>query len=1104
MASSVFDLLIANATSPNTDASDLSMTLSSKRLTESQIEQILSAVCDADIFKAATAAHSVLGNAGEKHINFVYEKLKERCQDPSHLTKAELLTILTYDDFNLFCRVIPKVAPEKIKDTFSKISTINACRFMLMCIDYGDEELIRLYENEIFMSFCDFDSRDRDALSALLPKLTQFGCAKIISRLLEFFTPAQLSHLYGEGFGEGIKDLITSGFESPNIWDAFFYDFFSHSHTNEELVTEGLWFLQLNATDESAAAACFFLYAMKFLGTKHPIFEYAEGFTYPISFTRKHTTIYEEEIKKRWENPKDLIKFLDATKLCNPFAAPDIEDKDKLLIKEEGIFSPEDYDLLSKLFENNVSCEDILKIFLNTFLKKRLVMEELLYISECFNVLDKMLAALENVSFEGFVEKYNIGDLVISPKHYYCKQLHVVAVNSSEFKYFNEENENESKHSKDKRAVAEYHISSFVSGQLFITLSLPESLSTDTQTTLDKSFDEIIATCKEVLSQTDIGEKGKKRLRNNFNFSENLFVDTYDFDLFTSLICEHSDKLDDILEILETAEWNSTFRLYDVRIESHFYTDFIKYRPEAVRMFKKLFAEGCDYNRILTLYFESIYKLIVPLQVLLIISEKKKMLAALSERTIYCNMPMKDKRLQCRPMTISCAPICTMVDADIFIDSKVPAKCVDYILEDGYIKRIIFENTATGVLNTRERGSWFGYIAANIQLRSTKKSLIPRLPDASEYDIREMVFILDCMETAIYLRKNSKEDLNQLIDAMGKKNPFAFKEDIRLDIDYLSKFFSKEKAANAQAAMAVVILNAQSIEEIEKVYLNTSFKYYLTLKDLISLIKARRFDLTREIDSIFSNVDFECAVDSAGYLWSPFIPQNTIKVDLTYGGSNILCRIYEGETGNMCANIISVQENVSPLNAVLPALMAGYTLSDSIVPTVINALVKDGGLTQNQAEETVKDKMGLIVKAVKLVNPNADKALLKGVKTAKLVAAAKTLEEMLQENKFNLDKFRSLTYILIKSHCDLVSVDEMETTLSHITSLFMQRFADDEEAVLAFLDDIFPGYSYFYRDNGIVDVWAQQLCDSFGAATATAYKEKIKTNERYIKNKKVF
>ena len=190
-------------------------------------------------------------------------------------------------------------------------------------------------------------------------------------------------------------------------------------------------------------ASCFFLYAIKILPLNHPIFHYVEGFEYPNAFTRKHTIAYEEEIKKLWSAPQDLIKFLEKTELCNPFAAADINEKEKLHIREEGIFSPADYDLLGELFENNVSCEKIITIFLNTFLKKRLVMEELLYISETFNRLDEMLAALKNVCFEGFIEKYNIGDLVISPKEYYCKQLHVVVLNAVEFKYFNEDNEND-------------------------------------------------------------------------------------------------------------------------------------------------------------------------------------------------------------------------------------------------------------------------------------------------------------------------------------------------------------------------------------------------------------------------------------------------------------------------------------------------------------------------------------------------------------------------------------------------------------------------------------------------------------------------------------
>ena len=1101
MDSAILNLLIENAISPDADASDLTMTLSSKKLNSEEAEKILLAVCKADIFRAATAVHSILGEAKEKYVNFVYKRLLERCENPALLTKSELLAILVYDDFNLFCRVISHVSPEKIKDTFYKISTTNACRFMRMCIDFGDAHLIKLCENEFFTLLGSFDSRGCDELSVLLPKLTLHGCANIVTRLLDFFTPAQLSRLYGEGFGDGLKDLITSGYESPAIWDAFFYDFFLKPHSAEEILTEGLWFLQLNATDESAVASCFFLYAIKILPLNHPIFHYVEGFEYPNAFTRKHTIAYEEEIKKLWSAPQDLIKFLEKTELCNPFAAADINEKEKLHIREEGIFSPADYDLLGELFENNVSCEKIITIFLNTFLKKRLVMEELLYISETFNRLDEMLAALKNVCFEGFIEKYNIGDLVISPKEYYCKQLHVVVLNAVEFKYFNENNENDTKHPKDARAVAQYYINNFISGQLYITLELPQSVGKEAAA--QKSWEEIIADFEEILTHQDISKKDKSNLKNAFDFSESLFAYEYDFDLFTAAICRHSEKLDDILEILKTAGWNDTFRHSHVRIESHFYTDFEKYRGPAVKMFRQLIAEGQNYDDILSLYFDSIYKLIVPLQILLIISEKEKVLDALSRRIIYCNMPMKDKRVQCRPMTIACAPICTMIDADNFIYNKVPARCIDYTMGDGYIERIIFENAATGVFNTRERGNWFGYIATNMQLHSTKKSFIPRLPDATDYDIREMVFILDCMEAAIILRKNSKEDLNQLIDDMGAKNPFAFREDTRLEINYLSKFLDKEKTAGNRSAMSVVILNADNNDEIAKLYLNTSFKYYLTVNELISLIKRHRQDLFEKIESLFSNTAFECTVDNEGYLWSPFVNQNTIKVSEEYCGRNVLCRLCY-EAGALKAVVTSVQQNFSPLNAVLPALMIGYSLNDSIAPIIKNSLLKNNSLTNEELESALRDKRSLIAKTVKLVDPKKNPLLIKKSNSDRVKTAFSAAENAISETDFDLQKLKDATFQMIKSNCDYASVFEMENALARVTQLLMQRFYCDEETVFTFLNYIFPSYSFFYRDNGIVDVWEKQLHSFFGEDAATEFIEKIKSGERYLKNKKVF
>lgn len=1104
MSVSKLDMMIKRAVEPGLSVQSVAMYLSAcAKKSEDELSAILNAVCDEDISKAAHAVRLLPAIYRDKCEETVLNRLCLHCRESQEITVAELLTVLEYNLTDLFCESFEKLNGEVVSGAFSKSSSKNACRLMNMFVDYSQSELYGVCETE----FCEFlnkyDASGDEALTVLLPRLIEKRIEPPISKLISVLGSGRLKKLYGDGWQETLTDLVLCGCQSVQIWEAYFAEFFIVSHTDEELLTDGLWFLQFNANEEleELSAAVFYLYVAKLYGVDCAVFEYANGFETPSEFSRKQTILYEELIRDLWQTPERLAHFIRKTELCNPFAKEVIRKDKRLLIKNSTTDSSEDYRLLEELFKNAVAPKDIITIFFNTFLKMRLTVEDVFYFGQKYGVYDELLTAFESITFNGKIEKFNKGVFVVSTKNYYATMQHTISCYYFELQYLMEIS-GKSEPQKLKGFEIEYTIIGYSNGMVRIRLLVPDKYRQG-PTPEPQLWEEEIAKYSEVLGQEPVSKKAKRINDALINFPVEFFAEDYNLDLLTELVSERSNRLDIILPNIKTAKWNAIFRVNDISTPRRFYSDFEKYSPSAIKMFEKLFADGVEISDIFALYFETVYKVIVPFDKFILMTDKERMLQALSERIIFCKLLEDTQRHKCRLMNIKCAPLCVVSKANLLRDnSKIPVKCIDYNMYDNGLGKIIFEDTSNDALSVEARGELFGYIAQNVTINRVKIERISLLPDASVYDVRETVFNLTCMASAIDLRRGSGDDMIRLIRIFGAKNPYSFQRCRKADIVYMQKCFDAQNTKKTLNAVAQMILNTELVTDIAEIYLNSHFKYYIDVARLASRIADRRPDLTNDIPKMFRGWEFICAVDMSGYLISPFIPQSCARVSADYAGKCVACVLSVSANGDICAEVKSVLDDTEILTPVLLCEAMGYTL-EGMLPLLKDTL---GKFDSFQPRDIINMTEG--VEARQHFTTNITKLLLNSAQNegeyenqlSRATEEKQRLKDMIRVNELDIVELKNAVVDWFERNCHIIPLYQMQTMTAEITDLYVRRSNDGEEA-LRLLYELFFDYSNYFRSNDIVKLWYEQLDKYFDNTLAENFEIIVKKSQRYLQNR---
>ncbi len=1102
MPDNKLQLIINRIISPNTSVQSALMCVNMLAKTDSEgFVVLMNALCDADISKAVSVAELISPEFNVQCNDIIIEKLSVNCKNVDKITAQTFLAIIAYERYDLFEECIYNINEDIIGFIFDNASPKNVCRFMRMFLKFQENKHYSLCE-ELFCNFLNrYDSSADEELSLLLPVLFENRAITPLSKLITVLGCERAAELYGDGFENIIIELIETGCQSLEMWDVYFKGFFSTSHTDDELLNDGLWFLQINADDElvDLAAMVFFLYAAGKYPVTHPIFEYAALFERNNRFLDRHIRLYEEYIRPFWHTPAELSAFLKATEICNPFFKKEIREGKKLLIKDKISDASSDFYLLEQLYTNTNDCETIIYIFFNTFLKLRLNIEDLFRVAAKYDLVDQMVDAFRDIILVGTIKKYNIGMLVFTSEYYYTSWQHSVSLTHSDLKYvLRTTGQNDCDKLKDEKV--EYYISGYYKDQIQVRIYKADNFAIE-QENSPEIWAEGIEKLESILVKTVLKKNNEYKTLPIAGFVCDSLIDDCDFSLFTELISNNCDHLDRILEFLKIAEWNMIFGVQDISLPRHYYGDFEKYKDSAVALFKKLFDQDCDIDLIFELYFSSIYKAIVPFEVFILMTDKEKMLSALSDRVIYCKLLEGESRHKCRLMNINCAPVCVIANSHLLEDGiKVPAKCIDYKVYDDGLGKIIFENVLKEIITPAARGELFGYVAQNMKINRVKRERIALLPDAKDVDVRELKFNFSLMAVAIKLRCTSGMELLRLVRIFGNKNPYSFQQDVKVDTLYLYKFHKHQDNTALNNQIVQMVLNTSSVLDMAEIYLNTTFKYCVNIRDFVLTVCKRRPELSEEVSSMFSKWEFDCVTDSRGNLFSYILPEKAVNIGVNYALKSVKCRISVSKNGEVSAEVIEILPDSEMLYPALFCALVGQDVKD-ILPCLkphIQAIgINDG------SEITSMTYFGNLKRFADRLSQHIIKVNSHGFRpqgsAISFLDERNEIAEILAKKQIEYSKLRQVVSKIIKKYYTKVSIFEMENIVCEITATFIARCYFKEE-IFRFLKGIFSDYSYYVRDNGIVDIWIEQLTGRFGEDTATEFEQLMKTNRRYIKN----
>ena len=1088
-------LLISKTIKPKASLSSLLICLTPLCKTDPDGAYIfMQALCDQDISKAAQAAARLTGDFAPRGQALVATTLRTRCETGEDFSCETLLAILDTGDRELFRLAAPRLTGTLIIQAFSRCTAQSACALMELILRYADADLQGLCRDAFCAFLNRYDSSGDEALTKLLPALLENNAVDILSKLLDTLGLQKLETIYDPDWFLELDRLIVSGYDSLELWDAYFECIFRGELSADALFSKGLWQIQLFCNEDllDKVAACFYLHAASHLPPDHEIFLYADAFSPSNEFSRKHTLRYQDALQPLWDQPEALVRFLDITAICNPFYWQVIQEERFTLIRD--VQDNLDYSRLSSFFEKGVDCKTILKLFLYTGLKNSLPMEDLLYLCRRYDVLTQMLEELKDMPFHGVVRKHKPGLMVVSPKAYNVMSLHSLHLPFSMMQHTKGKTEDK------KGKTVSYTIIGFLNGHIQVNAVAEE---TKTKSLPEAGAWEAAVDYLEYWIQLPDDRKNTTDQLNKLPllaFSLESMKAENDLDLLSELIQKYPEKLAAFTWVLRYCKWNSLFISPDTGIPGHFYQDFSKYNQRAMALFEELVRAEVPCKLILRFYFSSIYKILVPLNLLLAMMDKSEVMEVVEKYTVYCRVHNSMFNL-CRPINILCAPLCELeVEKDVVLPPSFSTVIRDYDIIDGIISHISLQSTYSPTLPLKDRGALFGYLAMNEHIGAQKQKNIRRLPDVEQYTSRELLFNLQCMEEAILLRRSKGPELMMLLQIMDQKNPFTFQISSRAEVNYLGRLYSEDRKQNIVSATSSMILNAPDLPAIRSIYLNTSAKYYLHLQEFAQLVQQRRPEFLEEVCDMFAGIPFRGTCDKNGFLWLPYVAQSTVFVGIEFAGMYLTCDLQLTGSG-VTAQVLSVESSDDAVDSILLCLMNGYRLHGAMEPLLAKAMtdlgVADG--SKSAVNRILHDTYSLRHWASRIIGRHTAPTPQGEGKTELMNQQMQMIRQRLAEQNHDPAFLRKQIRNMITDCYTGVNVEEMEAAIAELSESLMQHIPR-AEVIIPFLREVFSTYSYRFRDNGLVYIWIDQLDRYLGSDVAAEFKKTMLQSARFLRN----
>ena len=560
----------------------------------------------------------------------------------------------------------------------------------------------------------------------------------------------------------------------------------------------------------------------------------------------------------------------------------------------------------------------------------------------------------------------------------------------------------------------------------------------------------------------------------------------------TQTINENPQSLSTYLALFIKAKWNSAFVSPEHALEAQFFGKLKKHKESSLALFRSLFASGVSAEEIVNFYMKTIYKAIVPFDLLLAMDNKETMLSALSNQAIFCRLREGEKRAQGRLVNICSSPVCNVSGVENYHDyATVRTTVSDFFTINGSVFRINLKIAARESLTREERGELFAYFSRNIEVNNSRRRFAERFPDSAVYDIREMSFNMKCLEEAVWLRRFNDDALLDLISILGDKNLFRFRASAREEACYLHLCMRDTEPSTVLNLAEQIILNASSSSDVSDIYLNTHIKFFIHIPQLLTLISARNAALCRSEGDMFGGRVFLGAVSERGMLWSPYLPQG-IMVDERYKNSAVEFSV-SVDRGTASVSVLKEADPREGLFEVIKLLRMGRALNEEIKPFIKRALSGYEKLsvdTLNDAERFLQEGIKALIRdeAERRRKPNLARHK---AEVEAFIAAQKREPQPPQEYGEKIARY--------VERCRFsVSLEDMEELLSSLSEELIKTLSFEE--FTEFYMMVFPNYSYNFRDNGLVHIWERQIAEHYGEAAACEFMERMKQNKRYKKN----
>lgn len=923
------------------------------------LREFMAALCRQDIYKGLMTAQRLRPVCRHETEAYVLGLLAERCKNADEFSHLELLAIAVCKDVSLLQMVSPFLPKKVVDEAMHSADSIAACNLLQLGLTVLPEvscEWVRKAFCKLLIS--EYNERMEKALTELMPCLLEHGAADVLSALVKIAGVERISGFYGEELPEELDRMILSGMDSIGVWELFFYRFFQWEHSQEELLNQGLWYVQLHVREPLYAQVCasFYLYVATRYGVDHPILNYMEVFFssedddyrleedyrwYENDLLR-YSLRYKEVIRPLWAEPGALLHFLEKTAPCNPFCRQRVQEKWYNLLQNAQDRTA--YMRLQSLFETELPVADILTIFFSTDLRQRLPLEDVFYLARRYGVLSGLLEALRDRLFIGRVTGQEARWLFLSPDSYFLTAPHLIPIT---YKIL----ENVGYDDQLKRQILQYTITGFFNGNIHVTVcgaaQLPDSEAEDP---LDWE-----AATEQLRQRKALHQLSEKQMK-GFDITEFTLDDVMeksDLNLFTEVIMERTDCLEAFRKLLGQCKWNASFLKPELPLPKNIYKIRQKYQKKSEEMFRLLLENEQDIELVLQLYFFSIYRTIVPLNKLLQFAPRERLLEHLPKFAIYCRFMEKDSD-DCAPINIMCAPMCVMEHTDgVSRTDSFAAVIRDIVVTGNCVSKILLEPFQMDDADIEERGALFGYLASNMRIKAKRRKRMATLPSAAECDERELRFNIRCMEEAVFLRRSNATALRHLIRVLGDANPFAF------GVSYAAeRFYLEKKKADTKNIAVSMVLNAYGIEDIRNFYLHTHIKFHLQLPGLAALIRERRADLEDGIPGMFEDVTFRAIADEQGNLWMPWVAQNTLRVSSEYAGKLLSCRVKLEKDGTVRIEVTEAVESDEFFELLNTCLLCGYQMDQNMEKLAGSLLaVRMVEQPQQQEKEQAEEQM---------------------------------------------------------------------------------------------------------------------------------------------------